>query len=1180
MIFVKIFFSFFLFFLFPFLLFSQNWLNTTAGGTRYVECNDLDVPGTRITVEALITIVSPSVNIVSKHSNPGDLNYLLRPGGFEISTTNGYYNVVNTFPLLDNTVYHVAGVYDGSNMYYYVNGCLTGTLPATGNMLQNDWEMSIGNQEDCQCEQFVGYIDEVRIWNVARTSAELQANMNFLPSPGTQTGLLAYYQFEGNYVNAQGNASWNGSGIGGPTTSLNPFFTSPLVPLTASISSSTNVSCYGGSNGSITASATGSTAPYTYSIDGINFQASPTFSGLAAGSYTITVRSSTGCEALTGTNISQPNAPVSFTLTNLTNASCADSANGSISVAVLNGTAPYNYSWSNGQTTNPATGLAANTYTVTVTDANGCTGDTSFIITQPQPLSVSIFASTPANCFGASDGTANASALGGSSPYSYLWDNGETGDFAQQLNAGNHVITVTDVNGCTATDNVNITQPAQFSANITAQTDAVCFGGNTGTATVAPSGGNAPYLYLWSNGQTNATATGLAANTYSVTLSDMTGCTASTTVTIGQPPQLTAVISTYTDVTCNGNSDGTANATATGGTPSYSFLWGNGQNTANATGLSAGAQTVTVTDAAGCTATGSVMITQPAAVTASIFSFTHVSCFGGNNGSATVAAAGGTNTFSYQWSNGQNSATANNLAAGNYSVTVTDGNGCSVTVDHTVTEPTLLTATIVSSTNVSCFGGSNGSATVQAMGGFAPYAYSWSSGGNQATDNNLVAGLNTVSVIDINGCIANASVSLTQPPQLILAASQPATICLGSNTTIFANAMGGIEPYTFTWNNGFIGNSQVVSPNSNTQYYVHVTDANGCMVGPDTVRVFVRPPLTISGPDYFEICKNESATFQVNGAGGDSNFSYQWNQGLGTSPGIHTVTPDTTTVYTVTLTDGCGTPPAIHNITVKVNPLPVALFNAEDTTGCVPLPVQFYNLTTIESGSIAQYFWTFGNGETSNLVNPLSVYSIPGTYDVSLIAVSNKGCRDTFDISSYIISYPVPVAAFSIDPDITPIISPEVKFTDLSVGATIWQWTFGDGDSSDVSSPLHTYQDTGTFYVYLRVENDYGCFSSAFNRVIVNPFPTIWIPSAFTPDADGINDTWAPKGSDLYEYELKIYNRWGSLMFYTNDPMQGWDGLTPRTALKAKQDMYVYTIFFRDERGKQNRINGYFSLIR
>ena len=261
-------------------------------------------------------------------------------------------------------------------------------------------------------------------------------------------------------------------------------------------------------------------------------------------------------------------------------------------------------------------------------------------------------------------------------------------------------------------------------------------------------------------------------------------------------------------------------------------------------------------------------------------------------------------------------------------------------------------------------------------------------------------------------------------------------------------------------------------------------------------------------------------------------------------------------------------------------PLPVALFTSSDTSGCIPLPVQFDNLTTIESGSVSRYEWTFGNGETTDLPNPLVIYDVPGTYDVSLIAISNKGCRDTFEITGFITSRPVPVADFTLDPEITPIIAPEIKFTDLSIGATIWDWDFGDGDSSSVSSPIHTYLDTGTYYVYLHVENDYGCFDDAFNRVIINPFPTIWIPSAFTPDADGINDTFFPKGSDLYEYEMKIYNRWGALMFYTTDPFEGWDGLTPVSGLEAKQDVYVYTIFFRDERGTQNRKNGYFTLIR
>ena len=1164
----------------PSLLIAQNWLNTTAGAIRHVEIGDLDVTGNRITVEALVTRTGPSINIVSKHTSGADLNYLLRAGTFEIATTNGYFGVTNSYALLDNVPYHLAGVYDGATLKYYVNGCLTGSIAASGNLIQNDWETSIANRDDCECEQWVGYIDEVRIWNVGRTQAEIQANMNTLPTPTTQTGLLSYHIFEGSYVNAQGNPSWNGTPIGAVTRTTNPLFTGPIQTVTTQVQASTDITCYNGNDGAVTVTSSGGTTPYTYSIDGVNFQASPTFTGLVAGTYTVTTQSGTGCQATVDVTLTEP-PQITFTLNSITDAQCNGSADGAISVAVVNGVPTLDYLWSNGgATTNPATGLAANTYTVTVTDNDGCIGDTMFTVGEPPALTVSVTASTPTLCFGSSDGTANAAALGGTSPYTYAWDSGETGDYAIALNAGNHVVTVTDNHNCTATNNIAITQPTQLTATITAQTEPNCFGGNDASATVTAANATPPYLYSWSDGETNATAITLSANSYSVTVSDNNGCVVTTSVTITQPPQLTATISAFTNVGCNGDNDGSATVTAAGGVPGYTYTWSDAQTTTTATALVAGFYDVTVSDSHACTATASITITEPVAIDAGIFSFTNVSCNGGSDGSATVLAQGGTNTFSYLWNNGQTNATATGLVAGNYSVTVTDGNNCSVIVYDTIYEPAVLTASIVSSTDVNCYGGNDGSVTVQALGGFAPYSYSWSSGENQATANALVSGNNTVSVIDINGCIANASVTLTQPTQLVMASSQPTTICLGSNTTINANAAGGVQPYVFTWNNGFVGSSQTVGPNTNTSYYVHVRDANNCLAGPDTVRVFVRPPLTVVVSPSFEICEGESGTIQATAAGGDNNFSYAWTNGLAGTPGPFTVAPDTTTTYNLTVTDGCGTPAAIGSVTVTVNPLPVALFSSQDTTGCIPLPVQFDNASTISSGTIAQYQWTFGDGQTSGLPNPLIVYPDAGTYDISLIAISAKGCRDTFDLADYIISRPIPIADFSLDPEITPIIAPEIKFTDNSIGASVWQWTFGDGDSSTVSSPIHTYRDTGTYYIYLHVENDYGCFSDAFHRVIINPFSTIYIPNAFTPDDDGINDTWFVKGSNMYEFELKIYNRWGVLMFYTNDPFEGWTGLSPKTSKEAEQDVYVYTIYFRDEGGKQNRRNGYLTLVR
>jgi len=240
------------------------------GGVNYVEVGDLDVAGNQITVEAIITQTGNGVNIVSKHTGPANVNYLMRPGSAEITTTNGYINAVTGFPLINGECYHLAFTYDGTSLDYYVNGCLASSTPHTGDLIINDYATAIGDMSNCQCESWIGYIDEVRIWNVARSQADIQANMTTLPAPTTQPGLLAYYKFDGDYLNAQGNATWDGTPIGSPQLQANAACQNADLTFQNQVTVA-DVSCNGGSDGSVTVTSTGGHPNYTYSPDGINF---------------------------------------------------------------------------------------------------------------------------------------------------------------------------------------------------------------------------------------------------------------------------------------------------------------------------------------------------------------------------------------------------------------------------------------------------------------------------------------------------------------------------------------------------------------------------------------------------------------------------------------------------------------------------------------------------------------------------------------------------------------------------------------------------------------------------------------------------------------------------------------------------------------------------------------------
>ena len=403
------------------------------------------------------------------------------------------------------------------------------------------------------------------------------------------------------------------------------------------------------------------------------------------------------------------------------------------------------------------------------------------------PITVNAL-STPAAC-GSNNGTATATASGGSSPYTYVWSPvGQTAQTATGLIQGTYSVTVYDSNGCSSvTDTITVLASSPPTIALSGITHVACFGGNNGSATVNLTSGTPPYTYAWGTSpvQNTQTATGLSAGTYTAIAMDATGCTATATVTITQPPLLTNTVSPLNNVSCFGGSNGSAGATASGGTPGYSYMWANGQSTSSATGLSVGTYTVVVSDVNGCTATNTVSISQPPILTNAFSNVLNVDCFGNNIGGATATGSGGTPQYTYAWNTipVQTSQTATGLFAGVYSVTVTDSAGCTRVDTVQIASPTTLTLFSPTVINVDCFGNSTGIATVNATGGSPGYTYSWNpTSQTTATATGLPAGVYTVSVNDNNGCIVKTIVQVTEPPLLTSTIGQVNILCFGGNT--------------------------------------------------------------------------------------------------------------------------------------------------------------------------------------------------------------------------------------------------------------------------------------------------------------------------------------------------------------------------------------------------------------
>ncbi|WP_238808867.1 beta strand repeat-containing protein, partial [Emticicia aquatica] len=634
-----------------------------------------------------------------------------------------------------------------------------------------------------------------------------------------------------------------------------------------------NVKCYGGNDGSATVTANGGTTAYSYAWSPSGGTGA-TANNLTAGTYTVTVTDANACTATATVTITQPTKLTASAVG--VNVKCYGGNDGSATVTANGGTTAYSYAWSpSGGTSATANNLVAGTYTVTVTDANACTATATVTITQPTKLTASAVG-VNVKCYGGNDGSAIVTANGGTTAYSYAWSpSGGTSATANNLVAGTYTVTVTDANACTATATVTITQPSRLTASAVG-VNVKCYGGNDGSATVTANGGTTAYSYAWSpSGGTGATANNLTAGTYTVTVTDANACTATATVTITQPTKLTAS-AVGVNVKCYGGNDGSATVTANGGTTAYSYAWSpSGGTSATANNLTAGTYTVTVTDANACTATATVTITQPTKLTASAVGV-NVKCYGGNDGSATVTANGGTTAYSYAWSpSGGTSATANNLVAGTYTVTVTDANACTATATVTITQPTKLTASAVG-VNVKCYGGNDGSATVTANGGTTAYSYAWSpSGGTSATANNLVAGTYTVTVTDANACTATATVTITQPTVLTLTSSQDDVKCFGGNDgKVTLTAGGGTVTYSYSKDGTNFQASNIFNDLLAGTYTFTVKDYNGCT---KTTSVIITQPdaLTLVGSPVDVKCYGgNDGSVTLTATGGKTTYSY------------------------------------------------------------------------------------------------------------------------------------------------------------------------------------------------------------------------------------------------------------------------------------------------------------------
>ena len=825
----------------------------------------------------------------------------------------------------------------------------------------------------------------------------------------------------------------------------------------------TDVDCNGEATGTITLTVTGGTPDYTYAWTGAGVVADAmNQTGLAAGDYSVVVADANGCvetEEFTIEEASSLEASIADAAVD-----CFEDTDGVLTVVVTGGTEDYTITWNTTpvQTGATATGLAAGTYTATIVDANGCETSAEGTITEPAELTASI-ADAAVDCFEDTDGVLTVVVTGGTEDYTITWNTTpvQSGTTATGLAAGTYTATIVDANGCETSAEGTITEPAELTASI-ADAAVDCFEDTDGVLTVVVTGGTEDYTITWNMTpvQSGATATGLAAGTYTATVVDANGCETSAEGTITEPTEL-VVSGQTTDVDCNGEATGTITLTVTGGTPDYTYAWtgaGVVADAMNQTGLAAGDYSVVVTDANGCVETEEFTIEEASSLEASIADAA-VDCFEDTDGVLTVVVTGGTEDYTITWNTTpvQTGATATGLAAGTYTATIVDANGCETSAEGTITEPAELTASIADAA-VDCFEDTDGVLTVVVTGGTEDYTITWNTTPVQSgtTATGLAAGTYTATIVDVNGCETSAEGTITEPAELTASIADAAVDCFEDTDGVLTVVVtGGTEDYTITWNTTPAQSGATATGLAAGTYTATIVDANGCT---ETATGTVNEPtaLTLSGTTVDVEC-NGAATgsIDITVGGGTLDYTYAWSNGATTED----ISGLTAGVYSVTVTDanGCMIDETFQidestDLEATVADTDVLCFGDADGT-----------LTVVATGGTPGYTYLWSDGQTTATATGL----VAGTYTVTV--TDANGC---IGIGTGTVNEPLDIV---IDETVTQLNCNETNTGSISLdvnggtGDYTYNWS---GPGVNVTAQNQTGLEAGTYTVVVTDENN------------------------------------------------------------------------------------------------------------
>lgn len=946
----------------------------------------------------------------------------------------------------------------------------------------------------------------------------------------------------------------------------------------------TNTSCPGVNNGTITVTPTAGTAPFTFSLNGGPVQPTGVFGPLSAGAYTIAYTDFNGCTGdTTATVVGGPSITVSLSTTAT---SCPGVNNGTVTITPISGTAPYSYTMDGGtpQTSNVFTNLAPGTHSLSIVDANGCTGTRSpFISTGAGLTATSITVAT--SCPGVDNGSITINPTNGTAPYTYSLDGGPTqaGNIFTGVAAGTHTVAIRDINGCTGNRTVTVTTGLGITGSATS-TATSCPGVNNGTVTVTPTSGTAPYTYSIDAGvfQASNIFTGVADGPHTITFRDINGCTGTTNITVAPGTGLTGT-TTIVNTSCPTVNNGSVTITPTSGATPYQYSIDGGvtfQASNIFPGLAPGTYTITISDVIGCTGTVSATISSGTNIT-SVLNTTNPPCANITNGLIVVNPTSGTAAYQYSLNGGpfQASNTFTGLPAGNYTIDITDQIGCTGTNSTTLTTNTPINTT-VSMTMPLCNGNANGSITLTPSGGVSPYEFSINAGTVYqpgGTFSNLAAGTHTIRIKDFAGCTKDTTVILSEPALLTASAvnSAPAS-CSGNNGTITVTGNGGTGAYQYSINGvnfqpGNVFTAPAVGPYPNIQ----VKDANGCIAITSAVVSLVDAMFLTLGPDT-TICVGASVRMLPQTSAGTSVYNWRPLNTTLTNPNTidtttirnATVTPVDTATYILNAMWGA----CVREDTITVNILHKPVAHAGQDTAICDLSSAILRGSASNLSGTVNYVWS-----PASLVDDdsaaVTIATPPVTQIYTLTVTDNYGCN--FSVTDEVlVTVQPPVPAYAGNDTIAVLGQPHQLSSSGGV-SYLWSPSF-PLNISTAQNPLATLTNDQLFVV--KVTDIAGCIG--YDSVFVQVYngPNYYVPNAFSPNGDGLNDIFRaiPVGIVSTDW-FRVFNRFGQLVFETNQWLKGWDG-----KFKGKTQpvgTYVWVIKGIDKNGKVIEMKGTVTLI-